>query len=284
MICEVPTLNHDGLACYATGEGSPLFLMPYPHGFGVAPIVQGPLAAVLRELKQRVISFDPPGMFNTTRPAWVSMPEMLACAEEALSALEIEGPFTLVGHSMGGFCATAYALAHPDRVQRVIIIGSLASASAIQRYHGLPWGNWLTGRDRFHYFFWGFRLSWGLGGNLALHKRMLQLLTSASYVDKSLAPLVHIDSADKRRSAPVRDVWPRVIFSTRLDYRARLKEIRVPALIGVGRHDPQAPVGCSAEIAQGIPRAHLVIFEHSGHYPFVEERDLFKQTLTEFLA
>ncbi|HTP06859.1 MAG TPA: alpha/beta hydrolase [Anaerolineae bacterium] len=258
--------------------------MPYPHGFGRAPIVQEPLAGVLRELSQRVISFDPPGMFNTTRPARVSMSEMLDCAEETLSALKTEEPLTLVGHSMGGFCAIAYALAYPERVQRVIIIGSLASASAIQRHQGLPWGSWLTGRDRWHYILWGFRLSWGLGGNLALHKQMLRLLTYASYIDKRLVPHVEIDSADQHRPAPVRDVWPRTIFANRLDYRARLSDIRVPALIGVGRRDPQAPVGCSEEIARGIPGAQLVIFEHSGHYPYVEERDLFKQTMAEFLA
>jgi pimeloyl-ACP methyl ester carboxylesterase len=174
-----PTLLHDGLAIYSTGAGEPLLLMPYPHGFGVAPIVQGLLAVILRELKQRVISFDPPGMFNTTHPAHVSMPEMLGCAEEILSTLRIEEPITLVGHSMGGFCA---------------------------------------------------------------------------------------------------------IFANRLDYRARLSEIRVPALIVAGRFDPQAPVLCSEEIARGIPGAQLIIFEHSGHYPSIEERDLFKQTGAEFLA
>jgi proline iminopeptidase len=279
-----PNLLHNNLAIYSTGAGDPLLLMPYPHGFGVAPIVQGPLAVILCELHQRVITFDPPGMFNTTRPAHVSMPEMLDCAEESLSALKIEAPLALVGHSMSGFCAIAYALAHPERVKRVIIIGSLASASAIQKYKGLPWGNWLTGRDRFHYIYWGFRLSWGLGGNLALHKQMLQLLIAASYANKILAPQVVIEPEDRHRPAPVRDAWPRTIFANRLDYRARLSDIRVPTLICVGRHDPQTPVGCSAEIARGIPGSRLVIFEHSGHYPFTEERDLFRQTMAEFLA
>ena len=87
-------------------------------------------------------------------------------------------------------------------------------------------------------------MSRGLGGNLALHKQMLQLLSYASYADKSLVPRVEIEKDDRHRPAPVRDVWPRTIFAQRLDYRARLSEIRVPALIGVGRHDPQAPVGC----------------------------------------
>jgi pimeloyl-ACP methyl ester carboxylesterase len=113
---------------------------------------------------------------------------------------------------------------------------------------------------------------------------MLHLLTYASYADKSRVPRVAIEKGDRHCPAPVRDIWPRTIFAQRLDYRARLSEIRVPALIGVGRHDPQAPVGCSEELAQGIPGARLVIFERSGHYPFAEERDRFKQTGAEFLA
>jgi len=278
-----PTLLHNGLALYSTGAGEPLLLMPYPHGFGVAPIVQGSLAAVLCELRQRVISFDPPGAFNTSRPAHVNMPEMLDCAEETVTTLKIKEPLTLVGHSMSGFCAVAYALTHPERIKRVIILGSLASVSAIQRSKGMPWGNWLTGFDRFRFVYWGLRLSWGLGGSLALHKQMLHLLTTASYVDKSLVPRVPIEQDDRHRPAPVRDVWPRTIFANRLDYRARLSEIRLPALIGVGRFDPQAPVLCSEELAAGIPGARLVIFEHSGHYPFIEERPLFQQTLAEFL-
>ncbi len=284
MIDFEPALRQAGLAIYAAGTGAPLLLMPYPHGFGMAPIVHGRLAEVLRELNQRVISFDPPGAFNTTRPARMTMPEMLDCAEESLSAVRITEPLTLVGHSMGGFCAIAFALAHPERVKRLIIIGSMASASAIQKYKGLPWGHWLSRRVRFHYFYWGFRLGWGLGGNLAVHKQMLRLLMEASYFDKSLVPAVEIDPADRQRPAPMRDVWPRTIFTQRLDYRARLGEIRVPALICVGQHDPQAPLGCSEEIAHGIPDAHLVVFENSGHYPFAEERTHFRQTVAAFLA
>src|SRR5512137_208619 len=81
---------HDGLAMYLSGAGQLLFLMPYPHGFGRAPIVQEALAGVLRELQQQVTSFDPPGMFNTTRAAQISMPEMLDdCAEGTLNTLAI---------------------------------------------------------------------------------------------------------------------------------------------------------------------------------------------------
>ncbi len=70
-----PSTIHNGLAIYDTGKGRPTFLMPYPHGHPVTPTAEGGLAMALRELELRVISFDPPGAFRSTRPAQVSMKE-----------------------------------------------------------------------------------------------------------------------------------------------------------------------------------------------------------------
>ncbi len=258
--------------------------MPYPHGFGSAPIAEGPLAAVLRELGRRILAFDPPSTFRSERRAVMSMAEMLACAEETLHALAIREPVGLVGHSMGGLCAIAFALTHPERVNCLVLIGTLSGGSAIQRGKGMPWGNWLTGLDRWRFAYWGFRLGWGIAGNLAIHKRLVQLLAQTSYVNKALVPRIEIVPGDRHRPAPVRDRWPRTVFMSRLDYRTRLGEIRVPTWVGVGRYDPQTPVACSEELAQGIPGAYLTVFERSGHYPFIEEREQFKSVLGEFLA
>jgi pimeloyl-ACP methyl ester carboxylesterase len=283
MVCFV-VVTQNGLAIYSVGDGQPLLLMPYPHGFGNAPIAEGPLAAVLRELGQRVLTFDPPGAFRSERRADMSMAEVLACAEETLRTLPIREPVGLVGHSMGGLCAIAFALTHPERVKRLVLIGTLSGGSAIQRGKGMPWGNWLTGLDRWRFAYWGFRLGWGIAGNLAIHKRLAQLLVGASYVNKALVPPIEIAPDDHHRPAPVRDVWSRTVFMSRLDYRARLGEIHAPAWVGVGRYDPQAPVPCSEELAQGILGARLTIFEQSGHYPFIEEREQFKSVIEEFLT
>jgi pimeloyl-ACP methyl ester carboxylesterase len=70
----------------------------------------------------------------------------------------------------------------------------------------------------------------------------------------------------------------------RLDYRPRLGEIRVPTLLLVGRHDPQIPPACSEELASGIPDARLVVFEMSGHYPFIEEARAFWPMVGDFLG
>jgi pimeloyl-ACP methyl ester carboxylesterase len=80
----------------------------------------------------------------------------------------------------------------------------------------------------------------------------------------------------------VRDSWP--VRARRIDYGPSLGKVRSPALICVGRHDPQAPPACSQELAAGIPDSRLVVFENSGHYPFIEERERFLKTLAQFYA
>lgn len=110
-----PCLIHDGLAAYARGTGEPLLLMPYPHGFTSGPITGGSLATLLTRRGRCVVSFDPPGAHTSTRPPRVDMPEMMACATEALDALHIQGPVDTIGHSMGGLCTQALAIDFPER-------------------------------------------------------------------------------------------------------------------------------------------------------------------------
>jgi len=51
-----------------------------------------------------------------------------------------------------------------------------------------------------------------------------------------------------------------------------------------GRHDPQYPPACSAQLAAGIRGARLRYFEHSGHYPFLEEPAAFWPEVEAFLT
>jgi proline iminopeptidase len=79
-----------GLAVYQLGMGEPL--LPAPHGFVAGPAAEGPLAALLAEQGDTVITFDPPDAFRSTRPARVDLAEMLGCAVEALAACGVDGP------------------------------------------------------------------------------------------------------------------------------------------------------------------------------------------------
>ena len=62
----------------------------------------------------------------------------------------------------------------------------------------------------------------------------------------------------------------------------RLEEITVPALVMGGRYD-EIREDQLLDIHAGIAGSELVIFEHSGHTPFHDERELFMSTVNEFL-
>ena len=101
------TLNN-GLAIYSVGEGQPVLLMPYPHGFSVAPVSESALAEIFVNAGYCVITYDPPGAFRSTRSAQVIMSEMLDCSEETVSYFHINEPIPVICHSMSGLCAIAY--------------------------------------------------------------------------------------------------------------------------------------------------------------------------------
>ena len=62
-----------------------------------------------------------------------------------------------------------------------------------------------------------------------------------------------------------------------------LHEIGCPTLILVGRDDFICPPSQAQHMHALIPQSHLVVFEHSGHLPWIEEPSLFNQTVKEWL-
>lgn len=116
---------------------------------------------------------------------------------------------------------------------------------------------------------------------LAAQKLMSNVVSQASWVERSRAQQQHIFLRDWLRSVQPCLQWDQV--SRHLDYRLRLGEVHAPTLLLTGRHDPQTPPACAQELAAGIPTARLVFFERSGHYPFLEEPDAFWAAIRAFL-
>jgi proline iminopeptidase len=66
------------------------------------------------------------------------------------------------------------------------------------------------------------------------------------------------------------------------DAEAGLSSIRQPVLVLAGRHDRTCSVEAAETIARGVPKSELVIFERSGHLPFVEEQELYIEAVRNF--
>ena len=70
----------------------------------------------------------------------------------------------------------------------------------------------------------------------------------------------------------------------KFDVRPQLASMTMPTLVIAGRHDWVTPVGESELIAAGIPGSELVVFEESGHMPFIEEQAGFVAAVRRFIG
>jgi pimeloyl-ACP methyl ester carboxylesterase len=276
-----PTITiNDGLAIYRLGEGSPVLLFPYPHATTVLPMGEDKLAALLAGLGYQVITFDPPGAYRSTRRMTCDMAEMLSCASEALHICRIQPPVRIAGHSMGGLCALGLAIQQPELVERLALVCTLSGFPAVMRW-STP-HNWSPWKDPQWWQCMGLGARQMLGlGNLVVHKRLDNLVESASFVDPRHIQGWTIAPGDHQLPAPPRSRWLRTV--RQVDYRRQLDKVRAPTWLCAARHDPQTPLPCSQELKAGIHQAQLVFFEQSGHSPFIEEPELFCQEIYRFL-
>ena len=275
-----PAVMTNDLAVYIVGEGEPILVFPYPHAGTNEPMAQSDFSNNFIALGRKVITFDVPGAYASTREPKVDMNEMLECALDALEAAGVEGKIDVAGHSMGGLVALAFALEHPERVDQLLLINTLSGFDASLKW-GMPGSAW-TWRQKEYWqlMYWGIRLQNGRG-NLAMHKRLMYLMAEASFVDKAYVPDLKIDADDKDKLTPVRFNWSKALWN--INYAERLDQVKVSTLITAGRHDVQTPIECALELTTGIPNNRFVIFENSGHSPFVEEKEKYLEVVGTFL-
>lgn len=66
------------------------------------------------------------------------------------------------------------------------------------------------------------------------------------------------------------------------DLLQRVEQVEIPVLILHGRHDP-IPLEASEALAGALPDTRLVVLDHSGHVPYVEEPETLFREIERFL-
>lgn len=173
----------------------------------------------------------------------------------------------VVGNSFGGAMAMALAIEHPDRVNKLALMGSVGLSFPIS-----------TGLDKV----WGYEPS---------VQNMGELVDLFAY-DKSI---VTPELIELRYRASIRpgscqayaDMFP-APRQRWLDALARtdeaLRNLHKPCLLLHGRDDQIIPVASSYRLLELLPSAQLHVFGNCGHWVQIEKAADFNHVLKDFLC
>jgi proline iminopeptidase len=183
----------------------------------------------------------------------------------------------VMGNSYGGMWALTYAVRHPGALSKLILIDTSPSydfwldAQQMAERMATPQQKAIF-RDLFE-------------GRVDTDEEFTAWFTTMMplyfYTNKEENGRQFV-SRMKGSSVVAKYMWKNVM--PKYDLRPRLGNISIPTLILVGRHDWVTPVSQSELLKKGIPNSKMVIFEKSGHLPFVEEQDLFLRTVSDFIS
>ena len=73
------------------------------------------------------------------------------------------------------------------------------------------------------------------------------------------------------------DLW-------RTDLRSQVGQIEAPALGIYGIHDNIVNPDQSKALAAGVPQSNIAMLSKSRHFPMLDEPEMFRQTLLDFLV
>lgn len=249
------------------GNGPPVLLI---HGSGPGVSAWANWRLVMPELakRARVIAPDMVGFGFTERPTGqrYDMDTWVAQAVGLLDALDVEKT-DLVGNSFGGALALALAIRHPQRVRRLVLMGSVGVTFTIT--HGLD-------------------AVWGYTPSLANMRKLLDLFAyNRELVNDELAKLRYeasIRPGFQESFAAMfpepRQRWVNAMASSEADIRA----ISQHTLVIHGREDQVIPLSNSLMLAQWIQRVQLHVFGECGHWTQIEHAARFARLVGDFLA
>jgi len=249
------------------GKGAPVLLI-HGSGPGVTAWANWRLTIPVLAERFRVIAPDMAGFGYSERPAGAvyNMDLWVKQAVGLLDALGIERAH-LVGNSFGGALALALAILHPERVGRLVLMGSV----------GVPFE--LTP---------GLDAAWGYTPSMENMRSLVELFAyDRSRLTDDLVRMRYEASIRPGYQESFASMFPaprqdgvNAMASREQDIRALPHE----TLVIHGREDKIIPLDTSLTLSSWIPRAQLHVFGQCGHWTQIEHAGRFTQLVTNFFS
>jgi 2-hydroxymuconate-semialdehyde hydrolase len=263
------TVDVDGIATnyHDVGEGSPVVLI---HGSGPGVTAWANWRLTLPQLAQqfRVVAPDVLGFGYTERPEGTTY-GMDTWTDHLLGFLDALGleRVSLVGNSFGGALALSLATRAPERVDKLVLMGSV----------GVPF-EITAGLDAV----WGFEPSLGamrdLMGVFAHDRSLLTDDLARSRLAAATRPGVQ-EAFSSMFPAPRQQGVDAMTLDEDL-----IRGISVPTLVVHGRDDQVIPLSTSLQLLELIDDAQLHVFGRCGHWVQIEHAEEFSRLVNDFLG
>lgn len=249
------------------GKGDPVVLI---HGSGPGVTSYANWRVVLPALAEnfRVLAPDMVGFGFTERPANIQY-GLQTWADQVVGLMDtLELPTAhMVGNSFGGAIALRIATQHPDRVGKLVLMGSMGVPFPITE---------------------GLERVWGYEPSFENMRKVLDVFAySRDLVNDELAEVRYRGSIQPGFQesfaamfpAP-RQRWVEAMCTPEDEIR------RLPhrTLIVHGREDQVIPVQTSLRLMELIDNADLSVFSHCGHWSMIERTEDFNRNVNEFFS
>lgn len=262
------TIDVNGITTnvHDVGTGNPV-LMIHGSGPGVSAWANWRLSIPVLSQTRRVIAPDCVGFGYTDRPDGVRYDKdmWLGHLIGLLDAMEIEKT-DVIGNSFGGAMALGLALRHPDRIGRIVLMGSV----------GIDFE--LTD---------GLDAVWGYQHSVEGMRRVLDVFAyDNGLITDDLAKLRY-EAADRAGIAEAFASMfpaPRQRWIEALAYsREEIASITNKTLIVHGREDDVIPQENARQFFSLIKDAEMHLFGRCGHWVQIEHKERFNALMADFL-
>ncbi|HUA25054.1 MAG TPA: alpha/beta hydrolase [Steroidobacteraceae bacterium] len=261
IICGPFTTNY-----HDVGSGDAV-LMLHGSGPGVSAWANWRLVFQYLQYSFRLLAPDLAGFGYTSSPEGTvhGRASWLEQIIRLMDALSLDRAH-VIGNSFGGSMALALAIAYPDRVRRLVLMGSVGVPFELTPGLDAVWG-YEPSTDNMQAIMRLFAYDQSLVGDALVKMRY----------EASIRPGIH-EEYSRMFPAP-RQRWVDAMAHEERDIRA----LRHPTLLVHGRDDKVIPLSTSITLLNWIENSQLHVFGRCGHWTQIEQAPAFCRLVTDFI-
>jgi len=269
------------LAYHLRGEGEPLLCLP--GGPMRASAYLGDLGGLSRRRQLVTLDLRGTGDSGVPRdPATYRCDRQVGDVEALMDHLGWDSADVLA-HSAGGDLAVLYAARHPERMRTLSLITTRARAlgidfteehqrEAVALRANEPWFE--TARDAFEAIWAGSGASTDIDADA---------IAPFYYGRWDATAQAHAAAEAEQTNRRAADACPSSGAFDPVATRAAVARLDAPVLVLAGELDEGPRPHVAADIATLFPHAELAVQPGAGHYPWLDDPDLFARTVADFL-